>query len=216
MFFYQKEFINLDQKYLNIYRLIVCIFGWTTLILLVVVPFELNISGRLYSLYTFQANILVLSWFTITLIFYKKDKKPKLLNSGVDGAVTLYNVVALLIYVTGLAPRDSISPEGIQFFTNLSNHIIIPIIVFIDWLLPSFKYKYKWSYILYWSIYPIGYLAYCLILAGVFQIYIYEFFNLSKIAIGGIVISILGLISVFIILELILIFINRKLYNKFQ
>ncbi|MFX1274596.1 MAG: Pr6Pr family membrane protein [Promethearchaeota archaeon] len=205
---------SLNQKSITIYRLIVCLLGWTNLILLMVFTNEITENGRIYRLYAFQANFLAILWLTISLIFYKKDEKPKILHLGVNGAVTSYNTIALLTYIIFLAPRDS-NAVGIHFFTSLTVHIIIPIAVFIDWLLTSNKIKYKWVYSLYWAIYPICYIIFCLISGIIFNDPIYPFFDVNLLSIGGVAIAILGLTIFFIILASLYIFMNRRLYDTF-
>jgi len=212
----QLSLNNLNQKYINIYRLIVCIFGWTSLIILMIVPFGLESHGVLYSYYTFQTNLIALSWLTIALIYYKKENKPKLIHPAVQGAVTLYITIALVIYVTILAPQDPYSLVGIQVFTNLMIHIIIPIAVIIDWVMTGINDKYEWSYELYWTIYPIGYLVYCLILAGRFEIYIYPFFNVMIMGVVGLILGVLGLVIVFLMVGGLYIFINRRIVSNVQ
>lgn len=205
---------NLNQKHINVYRLIICILGWINLILLIVFTDEATANGRIFSLSAFQANLLVLSWLTISLIFYKKDYNPKLLHPGVHGAVTLYNTVALLIFIfLTLATQPPHVYVGIDFFTVLTVHFIIPIAVFIDWLLTGNKIKYKWSFMLYWAIYPIGYIVYCLISGVLFNDPIYIMFDVNLLGIGGVIIAILGLTIFFFILASLYIFINRRLHD---
>ena len=205
---------NIDQKYINIYRLIFCILEWTSLIIMIVMTF-ISFNGSLYSTFTFQSNLLVALWLTITLIFYKRDDKPKLLNPGVRGAITLYITVTFLVYAFILAPSSDSPPQGINLFTTLMVHYLIPIAMIIDWLITEANNQYKWTYLLYWMIYPVAYLVYSLIL-GAFNIYIYGFFDVTKIGILGLLFVIIGLTFLFLLLGCLYIFINRKLLNKFK
>jgi hypothetical protein len=95
-------------------------------------------------------------------------------------------------------------------------HYIIPIAMIIEWILTETDAEYKWSYELYWMIYPIGYLIYSLILGAIFSIYIYPFFDVTILGVPGLLLAIIGLTSFFLLLGCLYIIINRKILNKLK
>ncbi len=207
---------NIDQKYILMYRIIWCILAWIPLIMMIYTNLSSlsPYSFMLFSSFTFQSNLFVALWFTLNIILYKKDLKPKILHPSVHGAITLYISVTFVIFVILLAPLYI--PTGIQIFTNLMVHYLIPIAMIIEWIVTGSNSEYKWSYEWYWMIYPIGYLIYSLFLGGFFNIYIYPFFDITKIGLLGLIIAIIGLTTFFILLGALYIFMNRTLYKKLQ
>lgn len=205
------NFKNINQKYIAIYRLIWCILAWIPLLIMIILSLS-QLSFLLFSTFTFQSNLLVVLWLTLNLISYKWNINLKILQPAVHGAITLYISVTFIIFAILLAP--GYVPEGIYIFTNLMVHYIIPIAMIFEWILTETDAEYKWSYELYWMIYPIAYLIYSLILGGVFSIYIYPFFDVTKLGVPGLVLAIIGLTSFFLLLGSFYIFLNRKIIAK--
>ncbi|MFW9882005.1 MAG: Pr6Pr family membrane protein [Candidatus Thorarchaeota archaeon] len=204
---------KLNQKYIRTYRLIWCILAWTPLVIMIVLSL-LQFSFIVFSTFTFQSNLFVASWLTLNVIYYEKKIDLKILHPAVHGAITLYISVTFLIFAILLAPFYI--PTGIYIFTNLMVHYVIPIAMIFEWLITEIERKCEWIYLPYWLIYPIGYLIYSLILGGVFNIYIYPFFDMTKISIAGLIIAIIGLTLFFILLGALYIFLNRKIYKKYK
>ncbi|MFX1274595.1 MAG: Pr6Pr family membrane protein [Promethearchaeota archaeon] len=206
------------QKYVNIYRLILCVLEWTALVIMFIKNIlEQSLSYKTFSFFTFQSNLLVALWLTMTLLYYKKESKPKLLHYGVHGAITLYISMTFLIFAILLAPLSPPPTDPVYAFTNLMHHYLIPVAFILDWLITEFINNYEWIYILYWLIYPLGYLIYALIIGWIFNDAIYPFFDVNMLGIGGLLIFIVGLTIFVILLSIFYIFINhlsRIIYNK--
>jgi len=203
---------TLRQKGIIIFRVILCIFGWTT----ITIGITLNILDERISYYfnyfTVQSNLMVAIWLTTSLIYANKDKKPKILESPVRGAVTLYITVTFLVFAIFIAPNYQ--PEGLYILTNFISHYLIPIGFIFDWVLTETEVQYKYSYGIYWTIYPLIYLIYTLVRGYFTAFYPYTFLDLNSISIIRLIINIIFLMCLFLLLGFLYIFVNRMIFRK--
>ena len=203
---------NLRQKGILIYRIILCVIGWTT----VIIGIPLNIlDGRIsYYFYYFsvQSVLIVDIWLTIALIYANKEKKPKVLESPVRGAVTLYTTVTFLVFAILIAP--TYQPEGLYILTSFITHYLIPIGFIFDWFLTETDVQYKYSFGLYWTIYPLIYLIYTLVRGYFTGFYPYTFLDLNSISIIRLIINVIFLIALFLLLGFLYISVNRIIFKK--
>lgn len=180
------------------------------MIFLVLFEFDLD----LFSAYTVQSNVVVLSWLSIALIFQERNKGHWFFSGVIRGAITLYITVTFLIFAILLAPLYH--PTGIEGFSNLMAHYLVPIAFIVDWILTEMHHEYPWKYIIFWLAYPIFYLIFTLIRAALTGNYIYPFLDLNLMGIGIFVLSVFMLAAVFLLLGALLVFINKKIGKHFR
>lgn len=210
----------MDDIKIIVYRLIFCILGWTSIVISLTMAYEaviagssaLDVYGNMFSYYTIQTNVIVATWFSLAIIYAKKEDKPAVMGPIVRGAINLYITVTFLGFAVLLS--FLYQPTGIAAFTNLISHYIIPIAFIVDWLVTGHDTEYEWKHLVYYPIYPAGYLIYCLIRGAIINFYPYYFIDPNYLGIPLLIIVITVLVLVYIGLGSVYIIINKKLYNR--
>lgn len=208
-----KELLN--EKNILMFRIITCIICWIAILFMIIPSISNAILsanmegiGFMFSTYTFQSNLWVVSWITIALLYTKKEEKPFILGPIVRGAVTLYITVTLIIFAVLLQifyfPTD---PR--EIIINILAHYLVPILFIIDWYLTQQDEHYEKKYALYWLIYPFCYLGYSVIVELTTGVNIYYFISIGRY--GPLMIVFVVLLTVFFYgLGRLFIFVNQR------
>jgi hypothetical protein len=172
----------------------------------------LNTLVDFFSYFTIQVNILAgISLFALLL-------KPQtwinnFFSRGyVFTGIVFYIIIVGLIYNTIL--RGIWKPTGLSRLADELLHLVNPVFFVVYWLIFTPKQKLKWAQALNWLWYPLIYVIYALIRGALTQLYPYPFIDAGKFGYNKIMINSLGLLVIFLILGLLLIFITRKLSSK--
>jgi len=201
----------MNEKAILIYRIIFTVLSWFTIIAgavnYTITTGELLPWFNGFKSFTMQTNLMVTVWLTLAIIFHNKPETLEKIMGPLKGAFTLYITVTFLFFAVLLSWMYS--PTGFAAFSNLVLHYITPIAFIIDWALTENRKRYKWSYMLYWIIYPIGYLVFAFI-HGIFTgNYLYYFLDVTIF--GILIMGVISLlVGVGIIFGCIYIFVNRK------
>lgn len=155
--------------------------------------------------FTIQSNLIISAYF---FAFFVRANKPA---DGFDrwlGGVTVYITITGLVFVTLL--QSIWHPTGLGLLGNILNHYLVPILSL--GFLISFRKDYRFSYkdILWWMIYPLGYAAFMWIHGRLTGDYIYPFFDIASIGIGGFLIAFFGILALFFILSLCAVSLTKK------
>jgi hypothetical protein len=205
----EKEWL-VNAWIVRILRLGILVLSWSAIILSLI-P-SLGNLGFLFSTYTIQSNLLILIWLSIAIFLQEKYKTCWFFSGAVRGAITLYITVTFIIFALLLAPLYH--PTGIEAYTNLSLHYIIPIAFLVDWVLTEMYHVYQWKYTLFWLSYPIFYLILTLILGSITGTYIYPFLDLNAMGTEFFVIVCIILTAFFILLGSLLVFLNKTITKR--
>lgn len=168
---------------------------------------------------TFPDILLFLSYFTmlsnilaVGIFFYlgfneKTDKNIDVFR----GAVTLY------MCITGLVVYFILSkyPLTIPVWVNMIVHQIMPIAVFVAWVLVPLQKKLNYSLTFYWLIFPLGFAIYTLIRGSFIHWYPYPFLNPTFGGYSQVLLNVVILIFCSWFLALLLVFIANKRASKF-
>ena len=204
---------NISEKNILIYRIIFTVLSWFTLIM----GFFINsISSSLpfiwlnsFIYYTMQTNFMITIWFTLAIVWHNKPESLEKITGALKGAFTLYITITFVIFAV-LLQMFYPFPTGWAAFSNLVLHYITPIAFIFDWILTENKIKYKWTYILYWIVYPICYIIFAVIHGTITDNYIYYFFDINELGILGFVMYTSILIVFGIVLAGLYTAINRR------
>jgi len=208
------------EKISYIWRIIFMIISWSNLLLMLFVRiFVLETEGSLfvaiirpYRHYTIQTNLIVSIWFTISVILQKKPEKYKKINGFLKGVIMIYITITFLIYaifLDGLYTPDSWH----SWIVDVSTHYIVPIAFIIGWVMDIGE-KYDWISLLFGLTYPILYIIFALVHGTITGNYLYPFFNIRTIGMGGFFIWFFILLGIYLILGSITVGINRIIWNK--
>ncbi|MFW9895947.1 MAG: Pr6Pr family membrane protein [Candidatus Thorarchaeota archaeon] len=205
-----RELILSDKNAL-IYRIIFAGLSWFTLIASAIY-YSISYGVFLpwfnqYKSFTMQTNLMITIWLTLAIIWHKKPETLNKITGPLKGALTLYITITFLFFAVFLS--FLYTPTGFAAYTNLIFHYILPIAFIIDWVLTENKIKYRWNYLLYWIIYPIGYVVFVFIHGAFTGDYLYYFLDIS--ALGILAFAVIPfLILLGLIIGFVYIFINRK------
>ena len=190
----------LNERNILAFRIITCIVCWISILFMLVPSISnailagnLEGIGFMFSTYTFQTNLWVVSWVTIAVLYSKKEEKPFILGPIVHGAVVLYITITLVLFAL-LLQMFYWPTDPVDILVNILAHYLVPILFIIDWVLNQKDENYEKKDALYWLIYPYSYLAYSVILELTIGENIYYF--LSVVRYGALLIVIVAVLTV--------------------
>jgi hypothetical protein len=205
-------------KWIKIFRLIVCILAWMGIIIRIIIgifdiiggadPF--SYFGNSLSYYTLQTNLMVAIWLIIAIVLGEQEERPLIMHPIIHGAICLYITTTFLIFAIFLS--GGYQPTGIEAISNILMHYIVPVAFILEWIFSEIHTKYKYIYLLYYSIYPFAYVFYTVIRGFFTGFYPYYFFDLNTISPISLAINVILLVILFTIIGSIYITINRLLY----
>ena len=204
--------ITLSRNSILKYRILVAVLSWFTFIA-GAVNYALNYGPILewfnsFIAFTMQTNLFVAIWLTLAVLWHNKPETLKKITGPLKGALTLYITITFIFFAVLLSPFYQ--PTGFAAFSNLVLHYITPIAFIVDWILTETKLRYKWSYMLYWILYPIGYLVFVFIRGMFTGNYIYYFLDITALGIFMYVVFVSILLAAGLVLGSLYIGINRK------
>lgn len=156
------------------YRVLFLIFCEAGIILQYVAVAKIGSIAMHTCYYTILSNILCFLYFAFLLIV-----RPKKENATIKGAVTvciaLTGIVYHLLLAGSMKAADGIKIDYAMFISNYIVHYVVPISVFVDYILFTPKGYFKVFSPLIWCIIPLSYLIFALIRAevstGVFSVF---------------------------------------------
>jgi len=207
--------ITIPSNSILIYRILFAGLSWFTFIASMV-NYGLNYGPILewfnsFKAFTIQTNFMVTIWFTLAIIWHNKPETLEKITGPLKGAFTLYITITFIFFAVLLAPIYH--PTGFAAFSNLVFHYITPIAFIVNWILTETKLRYKWSYMLYWIIYPLCYIVFAFIHGTFTGNYIYFFLDITVLGILGYFLFVSILIAAGLVLGSLYIAINRKRTN---
>jgi hypothetical protein len=145
----------------------------------------------LFKYFTLQSNLIVAVYFMIAGFgLIEKDWFHRLL-----GGVTVYVTVTLVVFIVFL--EGTYQHTGWGIVSNILAHYLSPILT-ISFLV-YFRKEYMFSYgdILTWMLYPISYVLFMTIFGTLTGDYIYPFFQIPEVGVGGFLLMVGGLVVFF-------------------
>lgn len=177
-------------------------------------------TPQMFLYYTILSNALCFCYFLLALskqVYGYVTYNTKPLNMRVKGAVTLAITVTMTIYWLVLVPAGFVMGEGSTMWANLIVHLIVPVLVILDWLLFDKKGEVTKLDPLWWLIIPLCY--YCFTVIGYFlnvtyidgSHYPYFFIDSELLGWGTVGINIIVLVIAFLIMGYFVYFIDNRL-----
>jgi hypothetical protein len=197
-----------DSLYLRIFRLS---FGISLLVYLLT---KENLPAWL-PYYTFQTNLLVGTWFTLAGAKPGEEEKHTFwMKDSVKGAVTTYITVTGLVYNLVLIPYE-IEYAGHISTSSVITHMIVPVIMILDYVLAPASEKPSWQKLYFWLTYPILYAAGTLIRGIQTGFWPYPFIDPEKVgSIPQLIVNYIGLIAVHAGLSAIYLAVGRRKWGQ--
>ena len=158
--------------------------------------------------FTIQSNLFIATYFWLN---YIKKGDHKLLSSTILGAISVYITITFLGYAIFL--EAIYDPTGIALVGTILNHYVTPLLVIAFVIIFRKGYKYQFSDLKKWIIYLLVYLVFFLIYGAITSDYYYVFLDLNELGLVWFLISVTGLISLFLLLSCSLIYISKSKEN---
>jgi heme/copper-type cytochrome/quinol oxidase subunit 4 len=196
---------------LSVFKIYSALFGLIDLYTLIYDNAQhINAISNQLSLFTILSNIFA----TIVFLYlgFRKDTDQKNRNiDSIRGAIVIYMLITGIIYNIFLAPIAS--PNTVPWVSFIY-HKLMPVIVFLGWIIyPPIK-KLKFINALYWLLFPFLYLIYTLIRGKLTGWYPYFFIDPTQRGyLGVFTFSIIILIAT-VIGSILLIALGNWLHTK--
>ncbi|MFC9896316.1 Pr6Pr family membrane protein [Nocardia sp. NPDC127579] len=146
-----------------------------------------------FSYFTIESNILAVA---VLLIGGLRDPGGRAWQL-IRGAATLYMVITGLVYALLLADIDVMLNDR---WINVVEHRVIPIVLFVDWLLVPAALRVTVGLIGAWLIYPLLYGVYSLVRGPIVDWYPYPFLDPREQGYGPLAVGLVVLLAVFVFL----------------
>ena len=154
------------------------------------------ILARFFTVITNFLVALVMTWVAIG-----RRVSPQLLG-GLTLTILLVGIIYWLL-LRGLHPL-----EGSALVANILLHDVSPVLMALWWLFFAPRGRLDWSAPLWWSLYPLAYLAYVLARGHVDGRYPYPFIDVSKIGWTQAALNVGGIALAFILAGFALVWID--------
>jgi hypothetical protein len=157
--------------------------------------------------FTILTNLLVCAALTLPLVAPASGTARFFSRSDVTAGVATSIVFVSLAYHFLL--RNIWNPQGLQLVADVLLHYAIPALYLIYWWFNFPKGALRWTYPLFWGLYPTVYLIYVLIRGRIIGSYPYGFIDPIAIGYQRTMINAVGLLLAFIMLGLVLVVLGR-------
>lgn len=134
------------------------------------------------------------------------------LSPGVEGGLTLAVVLVGVVYSLLLAKLYHLT--GAALFADVLMHKVTPVAMVAYWLIFAKHGPMRWSEPLWWSIYPLGYLAYVLARGAVDGLYPYPFLDVRAIGAMQVALNCAAIAAAFLLAGLALVWLDRRLLGR--
>lgn len=181
--------------------------------------------------FTIQSNIWLCAHFMILLFMTIYDLAKKGIKGYTNTPSVISGTINLCIFVTHFIYHWVLFPEFekngikeldgiiIHSYIDYSAHYYSALLAILDYFFFTPKNTYKWYYPFCWSIVPYIYMVFIFILAPFIETieggsrYPYFFMDIDKFGVQKVVLMILGLTGIVLILEYILVLIDKIDYK---
>lgn len=133
----------------------------------------------------------------------------KRLSPGFEGGLTLSILLVGVVYAVLLQKLYHLT--GAELFADVLMHKVSPVAMAAYWLLFARHEPMRWTEPLWWSVYPIAYLAYALVRGAIDGIYPYPFIDVGKIGIGQTALNAAAIAAAYLLAGLALVWLDRRL-----
>jgi hypothetical protein len=185
-----------------IHNRIVTLVWRSVLLLICIAALVINLSRSNFFAnlvnFTLQSNLIVL--ICMSYVWWATLNNRLGLPAALKSAITVYITITCLVYNLILAGPPKLNPginPGLDIILPWSGnwllsdlqHMIVPLLVVIDWVLFDTHGLLRWRYALIWLSYPLGYFIFVLIRGVFVHAYPYSFVNVNTLGYGKVMIN---------------------------
>lgn len=209
---------NLKKALAIGFQLLIFFFSVTGIMINVAMTTNAAQSLQMLSYYTIQSNIIVALVMAADIILTVIQKNNLRAFVIIKGGATLWIMVTGVVYHVMLSGMWN--PQGSMVYVNLSLHYITPIAMLLNWLIFEPKGQFRWRDSLWWLTYPLLYAAASLVRGQVDGFYPYWFLNPTASfpkgagGWGNVLLLVLGLVIIFELIGLLIIWLDLRMKKK--
>jgi hypothetical protein len=167
---------------------------------------------RYFSYFTILTNLMVAICVTSILLSPRSRMGLFFSRPAVQSGIALYILVVGITYSVAL--RMIWNPAGLQLIADRVLHDVIPVLYILYWAFFVPKDSLRWSYPLWWLVYPFVYLVYIMIRGQFIDEYPYYFLDPTLFEWPGVWMSIAVLFGGFAGLGFLMVGIGRLFYQR--
>lgn len=199
----------------QIYEMAAASVGWAALVLqfVLVLQYFLPLGVppgesvlRFFTFFTIVTNTLVALIFTLSALGRSESFFTR---PSVKAAAVVYVAVVMIVYETML--RGLWSPQGAQLVADIALHDVIPVAYAVYWRVFVRKVRLRWSCVLVWLAYPLGYCAWVFAHAATSGFYPYPFLDAGEIGYGAALVNCAAILLLFGIVGVVVVAMSRAL-----
>ena len=162
-----------------------------------------------FSYFTTLSNLFASAVFIADTIRILRGAPDSARWEAVRGASVVYMAFVGIVFNTLLSDADL---GGLLPWVNVVHHLLMPLVVVIDWMLLPPRVRISLRTALLWVVVPVVYTAYSVIRGALVGFYCYPFFNPAAVGgYGGVALYCVVLLAVFVVLALVI----RAIGNAF-
>ena len=194
------------------FALSTCIITWAGLILQYYVAIEgaspfIESTTRFFGYFTVLTNLLVAIWLT-AILFNRGSWHRFFSRFSTQTAITVYILVVGLGY--NILLRHLYVFKGLHAITTEIQHVVVPALATVYWVLYVPKQSLPWKAFLPWLLYPFIYLIIALLRGSLDGFYPYPFLNVAELGLVTVLRNAAGLLVVFIVVSVLFIAVSRR------
>jgi hypothetical protein len=160
------KFLRSNIQYLRIFFAMVGLIA-------IIAQFFVSAKNPEFNILNFFSYFTVLSnLFAILILFLSSFRSKKI--DFFRGASVVYMLVTAIVYVILVKNSNSQSPYFVPILDSI-HHVVMPLVVLLDWVFFPPKKSIKFPKPFYWLIYPIIYIAYTIMRGTITGWYPYTF-----------------------------------------
>ena len=130
--------------------------------------------------YTFHTNVFVGVWYLFSGLFPGKEQPSFWINDATKGAITTYITITGLVYNLVLIPVE-VAYVGYIPFVSIVTHMIVPVMMVIDYLITPTVKQPQWKQAPLWMTYPMIDFVSIQIMGAISDFYPYPFIDPSHV-----------------------------------
>lgn len=185
--------------------------------------YEHDFDEVFYVYFTNLSNYLCIFVMLCELIQTAKRKKDDCVDFAPALKFIALTAILLTFFVFNLLLAGAPDRDPAQNFqiTSIAFHDVLPIMFLLDWVLFYHHRVVKWTYPLYSMIFPLVYLAFIYIRAGIVhfdtsvpKLYPYFFIDINQQGVDGVIRWCLILLAAFVVFGYVLMVLDRILPGK--
>ncbi len=193
----------INPRVLSVYRLVFGVLGLSAVAteIVTLVGRGTFVPANFFSFFTVESNIFAAIVLLVGGVCAGKWVKHW---DMIRGAAALYMVTTGIVFAVLLSGLESSVLTAVPW-DNTVLHYMIPLAVFVDWLLDPPKKRISFKKALVWLVYPVVYLVYSLVRGSVVGWYPYPFLDPAKSSYPRVLTVSLGVAAIVVVLTWLLI-----------